>query len=168
MEENNTSHNNLENVSVNRDYSSPKPDHIVFSFYYVNSNNEVDKILKNKVPIVDNTCVFHRNKLFNEIMKYKQQYYQNVRLHEILFYQNTEEPISYFQEIGSLSAPQDVFKKVHYAYDIPLSPTDEYFRSLTHIYVIFKAKSSLLTPSICKSTLTVKNKKRSKCLTRKV
>lgn len=157
-----------ENRSSN---SLEQPNHIVFSFYYINTNNEVDKILKNKVAVSNDSSTFHRNRLFNEIMKYKQQYYQHVFLHEILFYQNTDEPISYFQETNSASTPQDIFKKIHYAYDISLLPTDEHFRSLTHVYVIFKAKPYLKHPSTTKNTtnlLTMKHKKKSKQFTRKL
>ena len=66
-----------ENRSSNS-LEQPNHNHIVFSFYYINTNNEVDKILKNKVAVSNDSSTFHRNRLFNEIMKYKQQYYQHV------------------------------------------------------------------------------------------
>lgn len=105
--------------------------YITFSFYYVNNSNEVDKILKNKYKLNNNHL--SKEELFNEIVLHKNEYHSNVSLHEILFYENTCDPLHYINDVN----PPKCFKKINYNSNLYLS--DDFFQNLTRIYVIFKS-----------------------------
>lgn len=109
--------------------------YIIFSFYYINSSNEIDKILKKKYKL-NNPGIITHNELYSEILSYKKQYTSNVSLHEILLYENNT------QREGDLYRESCLLKDINHAYDISFEP-NKCFNNLTRIYIFYKKKSSV-------------------------
>ena len=109
--------------------------YIVFSFYYINSEDEIDKILKYKYVLRKNNLLTHQE-LYNEVVRHKHMYNQPVTLHEILIYRNTNECI----EMESIES-NDLFQNVNCMKDLELCH-DHPLHELDRIYVFFKTKTS--------------------------
>ena len=105
--------------------------YIVFSYYYINHQNEIDKILKEKYYLQTSSILTHQE-LYRNIMKHKLLYTKPTTLHEILVYET---------DINSYERPQ--FTKTNVCKDIHLAPSEdsEYNMSgLSRIYVFFRLK----------------------------
>ena len=108
--------------------------YIIFYYYYINSDKEVDKILKKKYILQNDNMITHKE-LFSEILNHKSQYTNNISLHEILLYENTYDPEVFCND----DKPPTFFKHINPAYDISLNENP--LNKLTCIYVFFKTKS---------------------------
>ena len=110
--------------------------YLIFSYYYINQDQEVDKIIKDKVSLSSN--ILPKEELFKHILKFKKLYHSPVQLHEILLFTSDDEENI---DVGN-------FKKLNYAFDIELSPKQNIIEHLTRLYVFFKAKSPPKTKSL--------------------
>lgn len=112
--------------------------YIVFSFYYINAEDEIDKILKYKYVLRTDDLLSHLE-LYNEIARHKHMYHSPVTLHEVLMYQNTNECIEMEQ-----SETEKLFQNINYMKDIDFCG-DRPLQELDRIYVFFRSKSFPLT-----------------------
>lgn len=111
--------------------------HIFFSFNYINQNNEIDKITKNKYTL-NEEGILSQNELISQIIKHKNDYPYKVILHEIIVYHNNCEPVKYFLNFNN----DDYLNKLTHINHIKLEPLHYPFNKLSKIYVFFKIKNN--------------------------
>jgi len=112
--------------------------YIVFSFYYINTEGEIDKILKYKYVLRKDDILTHQE-LYSEITRHKHMYHSPVALHEVLMYRNTDECIEMEQY-----ETEHLFQHINYMKDVNLH-NDRPLQELDRIYVFFRSKSSPFT-----------------------
>jgi hypothetical protein len=110
--------------------------HIFFSFNYINQNNEIDKIIKNKY-ILNEEGKISQNELISQIIKHKKDYPYKVVLHEIILYHNDCEPVKYYLNFNN----EDYINKLSHINDIYLKPAHFPFNNLSKFYVFFKTRN---------------------------
>ena len=106
--------------------------YIIFSYYFINENKEIDKIIKDKFVL--STPVLNKKDLFKNVIKYKNSYHSPVQLHEILLFTCDDE-----KDINLNN-----FMKLNHAHDIYLQPKPTPLQLLTRIYVFFKVKTTTI------------------------
>mgnify|MGYP001064235436 CR=1 FL=1 len=126
---------------------------LIFSFYFINDSNEIDMIT-NKQYKLNIEGILTQKELLSEIIKQKCEYKYKVHLHEILLYNNTEEPVSYYANYEN----ENYFDSVNAIQDIVIPPTHVPFHSLTKLYIFLKTKTN---------TAKSKKKKKNSNTTRK-
>ncbi len=126
--------------------------YIIFSFYYINKEEEIDKILKYKYTLLNKDILTHEE-LYQEIRRYQKQYHYPVCVHEVLFYHNENEYIEMETDVPNdnfndnsnntfNNSHTSFFQNINYMKDLHLHMNEEHpFQDMDRIYVFFKCKN---------------------------
>jgi hypothetical protein len=118
--------------------------HVFFSFYYINENQEIERVVKNKYTL-EHEGVLTQHEFMKQLIKHKRELQHRVVLKDILLYHNQFEPIGFFLS----KTPENCLSKIHSLESIHFDPVYSTYADLTHIYVLYQMKSNLhiLSPS---------------------
>lgn len=127
--------------------------HVFFSFYYINENQEIERVVKNKYTL-EHEGVLTQHEFMRQLIKHKRELQHRVVLKDILLYHNQFEPIGFFLT----KTPENCLSKIHSLESIHFDPVYSTYAELTHIYVLYQMKGSLHTLNPSSVNLTKKIK----------